>query len=162
MVAIISDVKIDGRDARIIRALERDARTSFTEIARDCGVSIDTIVKRYRKMLRSGVLKGTTLLLNPKSFGHEYVASLELNVDFSHVERAIETIREIPEIVFVTRSMGRKKVFAIAFLGSVEALSQLNAFLKGLPWTKEVKSSLWVGDLLLCPENFELDRVMRL
>jgi len=45
-------MKIDGRDARIIRALERDARTSFAEIARDCGVSIDTITKRYRKMLR--------------------------------------------------------------------------------------------------------------
>jgi DNA-binding Lrp family transcriptional regulator len=161
VVATISDVKIDGRDAKIIRALERDARTSFADIARDCGVSIDTITKRYRKMLRSGVLKGTTLLLNSKSFGHEYVASLELNVDFSHVEEVVETVRGIPEIVFVTRSMGRKKVFAIAFLGSVEALSQLNAFLKGLPLIKEVKSSLWVGDLLLCPENFELDRVMR-
>jgi DNA-binding Lrp family transcriptional regulator len=51
-VANISDVKIDGRDARIIEALERDARTSFAEIARDCGVSIDTITKRYRNMLR--------------------------------------------------------------------------------------------------------------
>jgi len=80
VVVIIPKGKIDGRDVRIIRALEKDARTSFADIAREIGVSIDTITKRYRKMLRSGVLKGTTLLLNPRSFGHEYIASLELDV----------------------------------------------------------------------------------
>lgn len=161
MVVIIPKGKIDGRDVSIIRALEKDARTSFADIAREIGVSIDTITKRYRKMLRSGVLKGTTLLLNPRSFGHEYIASLELDVDFSHVEGVVETIRELPEIVFVTPSMGRKDVFAIAFLPSVGTLSQLNTFLKGLPWIKEVRSSIWVDDFLLCPENFELDRVMK-
>lgn len=160
MVAI-SKVKIDVRDVRIIRALEGDARTTFADIARGCGVSIDTITKRYKKMVGSGVLRGTTLILNPRSFGFDCIASLEIDVDFSRVEGVVNTIREIPEIVFATPSIGRKDVFAIAFLGNVEELNQLNAFLKGLPWVKEVKSSLWVGEYLLCPENFELERVMK-
>ena len=160
MVAI-SEVRIDERDVRIIRALQDDARTSFADIARDCGVSIDTVTKRYRKLVGSGVLKGTTLLLNPKSFGFDCIASLEIDADFSRVEEVVETVGGIPGIVFVTPSIGRRDLFAVALLGDVGELNQLNAFLKGLPWVNEVKSSLWVGEYLLCPENFELDRVMR-
>ena len=41
---------IDGVDVKIIRALQKDARTGFADIARDCGVSIDTISKQFKKL----------------------------------------------------------------------------------------------------------------
>ena len=45
-----SNVRIDEIDLNIIRVLQKDARASFAGIARDCGVSTDTISKRFRKM----------------------------------------------------------------------------------------------------------------
>lgn len=69
-------VEIDEIDAKIIRALQRDARTSFANIAAACGVSTDTISKRFKRMKRNGVIIRTTLLLNPKSVGYEHMASI--------------------------------------------------------------------------------------
>ena len=52
-----SAVKIDHIDLKVIRALQKDARTNFADIARDCGVSTDTISKRFRKNEKSGYRK---------------------------------------------------------------------------------------------------------
>ena len=152
--------KLDDRDVRILRVLERDARNSFAEIARDLGVSIDTVTKRYRKMLDMGVLKRTTILLNPRTLGVETIASLELEIDYSRVEKLVERICGVPGIVFCTPSLGRKDIFAIAFLESVEELSRITFQLKGLEGVREVKSSIWIEDYMLCPENFDLSKAV--
>ncbi len=152
--------KLDDRDVRILRVLEKDARNSFAGIARDLGVSIDTVTKRYRKMLEMGVLKRTTILLDPRALGVETIASLELEIDYSRVDELVERIRGFPRIVFCTPSLGRKDIFAIAFLESVEELSRINFQLKGFEGVREVKSSIWIEDYMLCPENFDLSRAV--
>jgi DNA-binding Lrp family transcriptional regulator len=148
--------KLDDRDVRILRVLEKNARNSFADIARDLGVSIDTITKRYRKMLEMGILKRTTILLDPKALEVETIASLELEIDYSKVDSLVERIRDLPRIIFCTPSLGRKDIFAIAFLESVEELSRISFQLKGLEGVREVKSSIWIEDYMLCPENFDL------
>jgi len=152
--------KMDERDVKILRVLEKNARNSFAEIARDLGVSIDTVTKRYRKMLGMGVLKRTTILLDPRMLGVETIASLELDIDYSRVDELVERIRGVPRIVFCTPSLGRKDIFAIAFLESVEELSRINFQLKGFEGVREVKSSIWIEDYMLCPENFDLSKAV--
>ncbi len=152
--------KLDDRDVRILRVLEKDARNSFAEIARGLGVSIDTVTKRYRKMLEMGVLKRTTILMDPRALGVETIASLELEIDYSRVDELVEKIRGLPGIVFCTQSLGRKDIFAIVFLESVGELSRISFQLKGLQGVREVKSSIWIEDHMLCPENFDLSRAV--
>ena len=152
--------RLDDRDVSILRVLERNARNSFAEIARDLGVSIDTITKRFKKMHEMGVLKRTTILQNPRALGVDTIASLELEVDYSRVDELVSEISGYPWVVFCTPSLGRKDVFAIAFLESVEALSGINFQLRGLEGVRDVKSSIWIDDYMLCPENFDLSREM--
>ena len=59
-------VKIDGRDVRIIRALEEDARTSLRRNARELDVSPYIVIGRYRRMVAGGVIKGSTTVVDPK------------------------------------------------------------------------------------------------
>jgi DNA-binding Lrp family transcriptional regulator len=150
-----SDVKFDVIDTKIIRALQKDARTSFAEIAKDSGVSIDTIIKRFRRMKENGVSRGTTVLLNPKSFGYECVASFGIRVDYPHVSEIIDFLKRFPEIVFCTSSMGRHNIFAVAVLRNVGRLGQLKENIKRHPMIGDVTASIWVEEILLCPENFE-------
>jgi DNA-binding Lrp family transcriptional regulator len=153
------NVKIDQIDLRLIRALQKDARTSFADIARDCGVSTDTISKRFRKLKRVGIIKGTTILLNPKSFGNECVGSLGVDVSYPHLMAVVETIQKIPEIVICTTSMGKHDIFCIAVLKNVGRLSQVKDLIKGHPAVREVTTSIWVDEILLCPENFEFQKL---
>ncbi len=148
-------IEVDATNASIVRALQRDARTNFAEVARDCNVSIDTVTKRLDKMRRAGIVKGMTLLLNPRSFGFNCVASLEIDVDYPHVNEVVDWIEKRQDVVFCTQSMGRSNIFAIALLKDVEQLNQLRESMKGHPMIRSVAASIWVDEFLLCPENFE-------
>jgi len=156
-----SNVRIDDIDLKLIRALQKDARTNFADIARDCGVSTDTISKRFRKMKKAGIIRGTTILLNPKSFGYECVGSLGVDVSYPHLMTVVESIQKIPEIVICTTSMGKHDIFCIAVLKNVGRLSQVKDLIKGHPAVREVTTSIWVDEILLCPENFEFKHLER-
>ena len=154
-----SEKRIDELDVNIIRALQKDARTNFPDIAKEWKVSVDTISKRFDRLVKTGVARGTTVLLNPKSFGYDCVASFGIRVDYPHVEDVVDFIEKIPEVVFCTSSMGRDNVFAIALLKNVGRLSQVKEYLQGHPRITAVSASIWVDDILLCPENFEFDHL---
>ncbi len=149
-------VKLDRIDVAVIRALQKDARTSFAAIAEDCNVSVDTISKRFKKIENAGVARGTTVLLNPKSFGCDCVASFGIRADFSHIEETLKFLGKMPDIVFSTQSMGRHSIFAVAIVKNVTKLSQLKEMIKAHPMVREITTSIWVNDILLCPENFDL------
>jgi len=154
-------IEIDEIDVSIIRALQKDARANFADIARDCGVSTDTISKRFRRMKRAGIIRGTTILLNPKSFGYDCVASIGIDVSYPHLREVVQLIERLPEIVFRTTSMGKHDIFCIAVLRNVGRLSQVKDLIKGHPIVREVTTSIWVDDILLCPENFEFEHLHR-
>ncbi len=148
--------ELDDVNIAIIRALQKDARASFAAIAKSCNVSVDTISKRFKKIEESGLARGTTVLLNPKSFGYDCVASFGIRADFSHIEEIIQFLKKMPDIVFSTQTMGRHSIFAVAIVKNVTKLSQVKETIKGHPMVREITTSIWINDILLCPENFDL------
>jgi Lrp/AsnC family leucine-responsive transcriptional regulator len=152
-------VKFDDTDVKVLRNLQKDARTNFADIAKECNVSVDTIIKRLHRLQMNGVVKGTTILLEPKLMGMDCLASLEVNVDAVDLAETVEAIKNQPGIVFCTFSMGMQNIFAIAVLRNMKELNILREFIKGLTHVKELKTSIWVDDVLLCPENFELEKL---
>ena len=156
-----TNLRIDEVDITIIRALQKDARVNFSSIARDCGVSIDTISKRFAKMKKAGVVRGTTILLNPKSFGYECVGSLGVDISYPHLREVVESLLKIPEIIFCTTSMGKHDIFCIVVLKNVGLLGKLKDLIKRHPEVREVTTNIWVDEILLCPENFEFKHLER-
>jgi len=156
-----SKVNVDEIDVKIIRALQRDARANFADIAKNCRVSVDTVSKRFKRMRRTGVARGTTVLLNPKSFGYDCVASFGIRVDYPHVEEVVDFVIKVPEVVFCTTAMGRHNIFAIAVLKNIGRLSQVKEAIQGHPMVREVAASIWVDEILLCPENFEFEHLKK-
>jgi Lrp/AsnC family transcriptional regulator, regulator for asnA, asnC and gidA len=148
--------KLDKLDVEIIRTLQKDARANFATIAKSCDVSVDTVSKRYRKIEDTGVARGTTILLNPKSFGYDCVASFGIQADFSHIEEILLFLKKMPDIVFSTKTMGKHGVFALAIVDNVAKLNQVKEVIKGNPMVRDITTSIWVNDILLCPENFDL------
>jgi len=52
--------------------------------------------------------------------------------------------------------MGRHSIFVVAIVKDVTSLSQIKELIKGHPMVREITTSIWVDDILLCPENFDL------
>jgi DNA-binding Lrp family transcriptional regulator len=150
-------MKFDETDIRVIRSLQRDARTNFANIAGECEVSVDTIIKRFQRLKKTGVVKGTTILLDPRHLSLECVASLEIGVDPKRVDEVVDSLRGEPGVIFCTPSVGMQNVFAIVALGNVNELNALIERTKAHTDVKVVTTSIWAEDILLCPENFELE-----
>ncbi|MGD0803308.1 MAG: Lrp/AsnC family transcriptional regulator [Candidatus Bathyarchaeia archaeon] len=152
-------MKFDDTDVRVLRNLQKDARTNFADIAKECGVSVDTIIKRLQRLQKNGVVKGTTILLDPRLMGLDCLVSLEVNVDAVDVAEGVDAMKKQPGVVFCTPSMGMQNIFAIAVLKDMRELNLLRESIKGFTYVKDLKTSIWVDDVLLCPENFELERL---
>ena len=150
-----SQIRMDQIDVNIIRVLQKDARTSSAAIAKNCGVSTDTISKRVKKMKKTGIIRRTTVLLNPRSFGHDCIASLGVDVEFPYVRDVVQFIGKLPDVIFCTPAIWKYNVFVIAFLRNVGKLSQLKESIEGHPRVSNVTTSIWVDEISLHPENFE-------
>lgn len=151
---------MDDTDVAILRALQLDARTRYTEIAKQCGVSVDTIIKRYKKLKRRGLVKSTTILIDPRKFGKEVIANLSIDTEPACIDEVIRFLREQDGVTFATHSMGSYDVFAIAMKRNMNEMNALKETIQSHTKVNDVQTNIWVDQYLLCPQNFELEPLL--
>jgi DNA-binding Lrp family transcriptional regulator len=67
-------VELDDLDRGILGLLLRDARTPASQIADQVGLSRPAVAERMEKLERSGIIRGTTAVVDPKALGREVTA----------------------------------------------------------------------------------------
>ena len=93
---------IDDVDARILKILQDNARTSNAEIARQVGMAPSAILERIRKLERKGVILGYQTRLSPAALGNRMTA-----FTLVHTEEALGTMEtadrlaDLPEVIEV-------------------------------------------------------------
>ena len=68
-------------DQKIIRVLEKDARTSLRKISELVNVSLGTVSNRVKKMEKRGVIRGYSVILNPDQIGWELNVVIGLRIE---------------------------------------------------------------------------------
>lgn len=150
-------MKLDEIDVTILRHLQQNARTKYSEIAEECDVSVDTIIKRFKKLKTKGIVTGTTLLLDPRKFGDEVIANFSIDVEPSSVEEVLGFMGKQIGVNFATHAMGAYDIFSIATRKNMNEMNILKETIQSHRMVREVKTSIWVDQFLLCPQNFELE-----
>jgi DNA-binding Lrp family transcriptional regulator len=89
---------LDELDKRILWELLRDARKSFTAIAKENAVSEDTVWKRYKEMEKKGIIVGSTIQYNYRLFGYSAVANIRLNVESQNITSVLDSLNNQPLI----------------------------------------------------------------
>ncbi|MFI3258649.1 MAG: Lrp/AsnC family transcriptional regulator [Rikenellaceae bacterium] len=106
------DNQIDELDSRILNLISNNARISFLEVARICGVSGAAVHQRVQKLQAAGVITGSQFTIDVKKMGYETCAYVNLffndGCDLFKVE---EQIKEIPEIVECHHTTGAYDLF---------------------------------------------------
>jgi Lrp/AsnC family transcriptional regulator, leucine-responsive regulatory protein len=60
---------VEEIDRRIVSLLARSGRMSFTELARQAGLSVSAVHQRVRRLEQEGVIKGYTAVVDPDDAG---------------------------------------------------------------------------------------------
>ncbi|HEV8432056.1 MAG TPA: Lrp/AsnC family transcriptional regulator [Thermoanaerobaculia bacterium] len=67
-------VALDDLDQRILDLLLRDGRAPASQLADQVGLSRQAVAERIEKLERAGVVRGTTVVLDPNSLGRVVTA----------------------------------------------------------------------------------------
>jgi DNA-binding Lrp family transcriptional regulator len=151
----MKEIKLDEIDIKLIRTLQNDARTSLKEVARECNVSIDTIKNRYNILKKIGVIRGSTIVLNPKEIGQGNLVFFGIQIMHHYSDSVINLVKKIPGMYVVTKAIGRYDIEAIAILDNIEKIGATKNIIGDFQQVKNVDVDILVDKPLLCPRNFE-------
>ncbi|WP_088344688.1 MULTISPECIES: Lrp/AsnC family transcriptional regulator [Rhodomicrobium] len=116
---------LDQVDARILRALVQDARTSIAELARLVGLSAPSVSERIRRLEEAGVIEGYTLAVSAKALGRPLAAWLRIRPMPGQLQTVAEILQGLPDIVECDRITGEDCFIARAYVRSVADLERL-------------------------------------
>ena len=153
----MSDKKVDEIDEKILRTLQNDARTSFKEIAEQCNVSTDTIKNRFTMLKKNGIIRGTTIIIDPKKTEQGNLVLMGIKIVHPYSNSILNMIKKIPGICVATRAIGEYDLEAILLLKDIEQIGYTKEMIEDFPQVKNVDVGILVDKPLLCPKNFEFE-----
>jgi DNA-binding Lrp family transcriptional regulator len=122
-------------------------------------VSPDTIIDRYNALQQKGVIRGSTIVLNPKEIGYNAMAVFMIDVspgkdrkfDSSEI---LETIIKMPNIIVASKTVGDHDLLAIAVVKSFQHLFAVRDEIAAISGVKDMEVSFWSEITELSPKYF--------
>jgi len=134
--------RLDDIDRDIIRALQRDGRTSNTEIGRALGLAETTIRKRIARLIGEELVN-IVAVPTPEAVGMTTSAIIGISVALPEVHDVSSRLVRWPEVRYVGFSTGRYELIIEAFFNDHEHLLDfVTTKLGGLPGVTGVETSL--------------------
>ena len=153
----MADIRIDMINAKLLRMLQNDARTSFKDIAEECNVSLDTIKNRFNVLRKNGVIRGSTIVIDPKKMGQGNLVIIGIQVVQQFSESVLNMIKKMQGVCVVTKSIGQYDIEAIFLLKDIEQIGVTKEKIEDFPQVKVANAGIFVDRPLLCPKNFEYE-----
>ena len=89
---------MDGKDHKIIAALQEGARTPLRKISKRVHMSESAIRKRVKRLEHAGVIEGYTAVVNPSKLGYNTMAIVGLDVAPEKHREVIEELTKLKEV----------------------------------------------------------------
>lgn len=153
----MANKEVDELDVKILRILQNDARAPLKEIANQCKVSIDTIKNRFTTLEKKGIIRGSTIVIDPKKMGQGNLVLMGVQVVQHYSDSVLSMIKKIPGMCVVTRAIGQYDIEAIFLLKDIEQIGITKEIIEDFPQVKNVEVGIFVDKPLLCPKNFEFE-----
>jgi len=117
----------DELDRKIIRALNKSARKSFREIAREVQTSVTGVINRIKRYEKLGVIKGYIPVVDAEYFGLSLIAIIALRISKGKLLETQNEIAKDRRIVAVYDITGE---WDSLIIGYFKDRADLNNFIK--------------------------------
>ena len=105
--------ELDEVDKQILAILMKNAKTPYTDIAKQIHVSSGTVHVRMTKLEEAGIVTGATLTIDYAKLGYDISAFLGIYLDkSSFYEDVANQLKAIPEVVAAHYTTGIYSIFA--------------------------------------------------
>lgn len=134
--------ELDELDHGIIKRLSEDGRVSFAELSKCLHVTEKTIRLRYKNLIDKEILN-VVGIVNPIAVGLKAGAIIQLKVKSQFLQAAIEELKKIPPIRYITVTSGefpllvqitvkdQEKITEVLYaIDAIEAVTDVNTIIQ--------------------------------
>jgi Lrp/AsnC family leucine-responsive transcriptional regulator len=90
---------MDELDWNLLSLLQCNGRMTYTELARQVGLSVPAVTERVKRLEEEGVIEGYAARVNPAAAGYAVTALIAITVAQPGKAKFIKLLESIPEIV---------------------------------------------------------------
>jgi len=146
-------IYLDETDVEILKALTLDARLSSRQIAKQCGVSIGTVLSRIKRMENEGIIRGYSALLDHEKLGYELTVVSEITVSKGRLLEVENEIARLPNVCCVYDVTGLIDAVIIAKFKNREELGKFTKRLLAIPYVERTNTHVVLTSI---KEDFRL------
>jgi DNA-binding Lrp family transcriptional regulator len=100
---------LDIVDYKILKALQEDARQTYTEIGKRLGIAHSTVYDRIRRMEQYGIIRNYTTIIDVEKAGAKNItAIMTIYTDPKESEKVAEKLCQAPEVIEVYTSLSEE------------------------------------------------------
>jgi DNA-binding Lrp family transcriptional regulator len=133
-------MSLDETDVKILKVLTLDARLSSRQIAKQCGVSIGTVLSRIKKMEKKGIIKGYSAVLEHEKLGYELTVVSEITVSKGRLLEMENEIARLPNVCCVYDVTGLIDAIVVAKFKNREELGKFTKRLLAMPYVERTNT----------------------
>jgi Lrp/AsnC family leucine-responsive transcriptional regulator len=125
MLAFDAEKTLDATGWEILRALQTDARLSFSELGRRVGLSAPAVAERVRKLEEAGVIVGYHAQVCPEKIGYTLMAFVRMESLSEKCPIVNAFVADLPEVLECHRITGSDSFILKVIVASVAHLEAL-------------------------------------
>jgi len=131
---------LDETKVKILKALTVNARLSYRQIAKQCGISSRRVLSRIKRMEKEGIIKGYSALLDHEKLGYELTVVTEITVTKGRLLEVENEIARLPNVCCVYDVTGLIDAVVIAKFKNREEISKFAKRLLTIPYVERTNT----------------------
>ncbi|WP_206203871.1 Lrp/AsnC family transcriptional regulator [Thermococcus sp. 21S9] len=133
---------VDELDIKIISLLQKNARLSYREIARELNVAVGTVYNRIKRLEEEGVIKGYAPVLDYEKLGFGLTALIGIKAQGRKIAEIERKIAEKTRAMMVYDITGEFDIFVIAKFKDREDMNRFVKWLLSLDGVEKTNTSV--------------------
>jgi len=135
--------KIDEIDAKILKMLLAESRTSFTDIAKECKITVGAVRMRYKRLCREGTINGEVTLINPHCLGYRHIIDLGIITEVEDEKEIADYLESKPYIAQIVVHLGKYNFYGKIALRDLNQMAEILEDLEANPKIRRVDPIIW-------------------
>ena len=119
-------MKLDDINWKILKSLQKNARQSNTDIAKQVNITSPAVAERIRKMEDLGIIQGYHAKVSHYETGHQLKAIITLRAFMGRLKPFLETVKSFDEVVNCYRITGNENIVMEVVLNNLDIIYQLS------------------------------------
>jgi Lrp/AsnC family transcriptional regulator for asnA, asnC and gidA len=130
--------KIDELDLKIISHLQENGRISVAELAKRLNQPENTVRYRIERLLKNGVIRRFTALVDPRALGLNVSAAVMFKVDPKKLDQLLEKLTSMKDVTNIYQLSGEWDLIAVVFAKDIQDLHERVEELRRAEGVKEM------------------------